>query len=312
MLNSRQKSDQRGSGGKPPGTNRGVTGAAGRLPCSAKNVNAIGTGIDWLTCTTDKDEIGGAWYSYVVGTAGGDVEPWRNRWYNGVKADNLRWGYRERQGYIFISTGDTVASVWRFVVPAAKSVSRVDLQVTVELEEPVVQLAQEYYLSLPGDGRRNYTLMQNKKGGSTLYVGSRKSPGYGRLYDKGVESGAREPGSLWRYEVENKHPRSTPLAMALLSKTANEKDDVGTYNSLASAIIPHVWDWFDGKGVRPLFSQNGDDELVIEIGRKVTTDEKRLEWLRTQVAPTVSYFIKKNALSELVDALGLRGIDIGT
>lgn len=295
---------------KPPYTNRGVTGAALPPPSSTEGeLNkvplAVAAEIDWLTATTDCDKVGFEWWLAFKDLSAGHYQDWRNRWYQGARADGYRWGWSEKQGYIFISTGSTTPACFYRIAPASRNVSRLDLSVTVELAKANQGLARDSMPPKP-TGPRNYTLISGTKPGETLYVGSRTSSQFGRLYDKGAESGQQEEGKLWRYEVELKSPRSKIVSDLLLTWMDGEAVLSHPSSSLAVAekIIPFVYDWFDEREVKPVFDREGKNELVVQIGRGVTTDQKKIEWLTSQVRPTVQDFLSRGLEERLAEALG--------
>lgn len=296
---------------KPPITNRGVTGQNDGFDPTASRPAisvpiAIASGIDWLTATTDKEETGFAWYDLFCRSAGKTSE-WRNKWYTGRKGEGYRWGYSPRQGYIFISTGKTTPQIFKAIVPAAKNVTRVDFQVTVEMPDALPCLVEDYYAQVCECNKRKYTLIQNNKGGKTLYVGSRQSAQFGRVYDKGVESKGAKPGKLWRYEVELKQHRGDAIARRLLAyiPQSDEQGMSEMNRTIQRAIVPAVWEWFDDRGIHPIFDRIGDNELVVEIGRSVTSDDRKLEWLTTQVRPTIQDFVSRGLVHKLEKAIGI-------
>lgn len=284
---------------KPPATNRGVT--SGRFPSEPQeSVSRItDVGVDWLTCTSDKDSVGLAWFEMFQRLAVGPGE-WRNPWYDGKADEHLRWGYNPKIGYILMATGSLADVVWQKTVPVARKVTRIDLQVTVRLFGVKENLPEVEYRKNSASQFRKYGLVQTSRSGQTLYVGSRTSCQFGRLYDKGVESGIEEPGLLWRYEVELKKPVSHSVGSQLVDWTV--KNSGGVHE----AIIPFVFDWFLHRGVGPVFARTGDNRIVTEVGRRVTSDDKKLEWLKTGVRPTVQYLLGKGKADLLSAALGCK------
>jgi DNA relaxase NicK len=147
------------------------------------------------------------------------------------------------------------------------------------------------------DKRLSYTQFLNSKGGATLYVGSRHSQFCGRFYDKGIESGQAAAGKILRYEVEIKKPASTKVASVLLG-------DILAGEASQEEITKYVFHWFMDRGVTPLFKAVGSP-YAIEIGAKLeTTNERKLRWLRTQVAPTVVRLLECGLREEISAALG--------
>src|SRR3989304_5980210 len=133
---------------------------------------------------------------------------------------NLRWGMRT-DGCIMMLSGQDAAINWLPALALAQNVTRLDLAVTVSLADPITDVAKRAYAwvltdphSCPGK-KRKYSYVENSSGGQTVYIGSRASDQFGRLYDKGCESAkdaCAPPGLLWRYEVEFKAYRAKKLA----------------------------------------------------------------------------------------------------
>lgn len=277
--------------GKPPHTNRGVTGN------DRAKILAKAAAVDWLTATTDLDHIATDWFD-VFGRYSKYREDWKNRWYSGIQAPGLRWGWSETQGYILIASGEMANKVFYDVAPAAKNITRVDLAVDVEMTSRVEDLLKNYYHANQTRRDRRYSLIQNSLGGTTLYVGSRASDQFGRVYDKGVESGALAPGLWYRYEVELKATRARACCQELIKRTI---DDSVAHAKLINSF---VFDWFDARGVLPIYNPEETDDLVLAIGKKISTDERKVQWLRSQVRPTLQYLVRAGHRELVQQALG--------
>lgn len=261
------------------------------------------SGIDWLSCTTKSDEVGLEW-SHILhkrkgqnGATGFDIKEWRNKYYQGVNVAGLSWGYSERSGYIMIAQGSVAQEYWQKLLPNAARVTRLDLQCTALLVEQDRLLAMRAYTKAKEIKGRGYSLVQNSQDGQTVYVGSRNSDQFGRLYDKGVKSGMWKPGNFWRYEVEIKKPRADVLAKSLLAANAQGED-------MDIPIKTYVWNWFNARGIQPKYSP-GDNGLLAEVGKRVTTTDRKLAWLRTQVRPTLLRLIEEGYGDGAALALGI-------
>ncbi len=273
-----------------------------------KNLMALDAGIDWLTATSNKECAGYAWYDLFRQWAAdhreeeGAIEDWRNAWYVGQKVSNtVRWGYSEQNGgYILIASGPAAGDFWRQVHQTSHNVTRLDLQVTVKAQVPLPNLAEKCYLYAKENNTsatKKYSLVRNNEGGSTLYVGSRQSAFFGRMYDKGIQAGLTEvPGELWRYEVEIKQPKAYATSQTIAAETSDP-------NQHAHLVAAYVHSWFTDRAVEPRFSANL--RSIAEIGYTLhkTTIERKIEWLRTQVAPTVNKLIELDLEQETVAAL---------
>jgi len=281
---------------KPPLTNRGVTEKAG---C------AFSVGIDWLTVTVANDKRGFDLYdiarNYWI-SLGVKSRDWRNKWYTGRTGEGVTWG-TGKNGYILMASGQAAPKVWKKCLLVKTRVTRIDLQVTAKLQKPQPGLIETCYHYIRENRRftkrRKYGLIQNTKQGVTLYAGSRQSQQYGRFYDKGIESNLEQPGTLYRYEVELKKPLSGSLADYLITSLQD-----GIYPE--KELVWYVYNWWLDRGVLPIFNPNR--AATIEVtGMKVQTDnERKIQWLRTQVAPTISRLEQDGRLEDALEALGLK------
>jgi len=271
--------------------------------------------VDWLTITA---KSGGARRGlYELATEqlqtlrelGNNCKPWNFQGYTGLQCRGYRWGTR-LDSDILVLSGDQAGEYWHPALALAENVTRVDLAVTVLLRHPETEFAWNIYLALQGkvDGRkkcRKFTLVTDNAGGQTLYVGSRSSDQMGRLYDKGRQDLKRldlEPGLMWRYEVEFKSSRAKRVAAQLL---ALPPDGARFGNTVART----VQEWFFTRGVPSLLLTDPGEEIALSVGAKVTDDLITLEWLSTQVRPSIARLVGKGKADQVVAALGMGGLD---
>lgn len=264
--------------------------------------------VDWLTCTTTKKATGFDWYDLfnryqreIAEKTGIPpmIKDASRHGYRGRSGEGMFYGIHDTQGYLLVAWGDAADMVWPVTAPTAKNITRVDLAVTVELGRKQPKLAENAYTANQRPGKRQYALIQNSKSGRTLYVGSRQSDQYGRLYDKGVKDYGMEPGRVWRYEVELKNKlKNSQLMRSMLDRWRLHgvcKEDIAGY----------VHQWFSVRGVSPKFSARGKGLPEPELEATVMTAEKKLRWLTMQVAPTVQKLIEIGLGDEAIKALGL-------
>lgn len=262
------------------------------------------TGVDWLTMTSTDPNTGEAWwrlFEIYRDSLEGEEPPAKqfdNRWYSGHKIGQVSWGHNPERGWIFVASGEAANNLWLQAVPPKHRVTRVDLACDLQLSQPQKLASTSYDLVQRANSnlKLNYSLIQNNKGGTTLYVGSRNSAQFGRLYDKGVQAERAEKGHLWRYEVEFKRP----LADAVMDEfTAADPDE------RAEVIGDTVLDWFENRGV--LVPQNGDRQhaMQLTVEKRVTTYDRKLAWLRTQVRPSVRELVEAGLGAQVVNALML-------
>jgi len=282
---------------KTPITDRGLKPQIG--------VKKFAVGVDWLTVTTPTDKQGFVLYDiareYWKQNGATSVE-WRNKWYEGRTALGCTWGFGT-YGWLLMASGEAAPYVWKKGLLSKSRITRIDLQVTAELDRPVPNLPEDWYNDIRRQRkytqRRQYGLIQNTGGGQTLYAGSRQSAQYGRFYDKGVESKSAGSGKLYRYEVELKKPLAGSLADYLITSLQD-----GIYPE--KELLWYVYNWWLDRGVVPVFNPKKTD-LIKLTAIKVTTDnDKKLAWLKNQVAPTVGKLIDAGLEDDILDALGLK------
>lgn len=205
----------------------------------------------------------------------------------------------EIQGCIVQASGVMSSRSWYRFNVAGNRVTRIDLAVDAKpaISEPGIAKECYRWISNHGIKKRAYSLIENTMGGETLYVGSRQSDSFGRLYDKGVQSGKGRPGELWRYEIELKAARAKEAYMNLLSLT-------GARGNIDSAICSTVYDWFDTRNVPPIFRRNSVLPIGLSIKAQESSEQRKLMWLRTQVSPSVRELILSGN-REVLDALGI-------
>lgn len=269
----------------------------------------LSAGIDWLTVTSQDDDIGHKWQGIyhrdkLDAQKLGKVlreKDFRLMGYTGKSFDGgVKVGYSPRLGWIAICSGGT-ANSWRMFVGSDVNVTRIDLAITVNLGLEIKDVPRMYWECIQEEEKkkRTYSIIENSKGGQTLYVGSRKSSRMGRVYDKGAESGSSPPGFKYRYEVEVKKPLSGQIVSAL-SAVSNVEADV---------IQRTVYHFFNDRGVPPLFREAGD-RVKLETVVRVSTLDRKLQWIRSQVRPSVQELIVAGRSEELFSALGINTQDM--
>jgi hypothetical protein len=282
------------------------------------NGEKVTANIDWLTMTTKNDTLGTTWYEEFVkrvrANGGGGVNFRRLVKYSqrlGFTMEDFEgfsWGYSEHHNrYIVILRGAVAHNFWRRVIlPSQVRVTRIDFAVTVELKSPQ-DLVGKAYEKLERDGipegvkTRKFTKITTYSGGATLYVGSRTSDFFGRLYDKGAQLGNMENVS-WRYEVEVHKPKASSMASQLYDRLQQSHPKTQEYNAIAT----FVHQWFGARGITPVWAmKEGLDVLAAQHEIAIKTPKRRLAWLRTQVAPTVDDLIKLGLGRQVVEALGM-------
>lgn len=235
------------------------------------------------------------------------MRPWHFYGYNGFIYGNGSSGHfaygeakTDLQGVIVQASGDlAMRYVSGFFLDVTRW-TRIDLAVTAELAQPEPTLCKGYYDWIVQNygGPRQYSLIQNNKGGNTLYIGSRVSSEFGRVYDKGVELNNNEyaPGKLYRYEVELKRDKAKSAASSLMSHTLRQ-------SNIVHPIAVTVYDWFCRKDIPPRFNRRDSEGLDLGMVASNRGGDK-LQWLQKQVSPTVRDMLASGD-RRVLDALGI-------
>jgi len=259
--------------------------------------------VDWITATASRADLAGQLASFGAYlceklVADGNVErlfDWRG--YSLHRCASSAYGTRV-DGTMLQLSGGLAASHYRTAIASSEHIARLDLQVTVQVNPDNVDLARAGYSTGLDQNIRasrpvTYTHYQNSTGGSTLYVGSRKSDMMGRLYNKWAESADQQYRGCWRYEVELKNDYATHFGMKLLA-----------VQDKPALIAGLVWKWFEERGVMPVF--NHDSPIDLRLPPAAPSDaEKMLTWLRIQVSPTVFKLRSIGLLDKVLHALDL-------
>lgn len=282
----------------------------GRLPPIERQAACV----DWLTVTCKDAELQRRIYdeagkvATILKAQGNVQRPWAFKGYNGWSIRGLRWGIRDDSSIAMLS-GEAAALNWPVMLSWATNVTRLDIAVTLDLVEPLEHIASQAYgiITLDGtrpcpQGSRKYSLVVNSAGGETLYVGSRASDQFGRLYDKGREMSddqAVPTGKIWRYEVEFKSNRAGRIAAQLLASAKREQstatDDIGAT----------VHKWYLSRGIAPIWKDDKGVAYSAETYAKVSDDAITLQWLASGVSPSVRRLIDKGRGTEVLVALGI-------
>jgi len=288
--------DNHGQIDETPNTNRGVGREA--------RIADLVTGIDWITVTTNVEKSGIALWD-VFNEYQKELKikpkPIIRYGFNGLRVNGMEYGYNDNSGWHMVTaTGATANTVWHKLVPSSERVTRLDLAVTVGLHKPMPDLIETHFCDVPEPERasRFYATVHGSDGGSTLYVGKRVSERFGRVYDKGVQSKEWSPGVMYRYEVVLKKLDGNAVARNLYGDWRRGG------KVYAQALASYVYNWFLMRGIQPIFD-TWDNKMSIEVKTRVTSRDRQLTWLRTQVRPTVRNLIEDGFGPDVVRALDI-------
>jgi len=178
--------------------------SAERLPSEGWNTQLVGFGIDYVTATFKERAGFEAFDEWLHGVPAEEIVAARVRQFHGVRRGSVFAGRYNINGEFALGMAqasgvraEEVASVLKHLQP--DGVSRLDLQATIsgvdiDLEGMYSRLAQR---------GKNVSVIRNSAGGETLYIGSRKSSRFVRIYRK---TSRRDGYEGVRFEVEFKKP----------------------------------------------------------------------------------------------------------
>lgn len=263
----------------------------------------VESGVDYLTVTARSADAAAALYQLGYGlwreevTRGCDPRPFNWLGFEGFSGGQATVGKRD-DGTLLRLSGSLAAQHWRKAGEFGENCSRIDLQVTARFPEPQRDWAHMNFLSAAAlanaRGRDlDVKLYVGNHPGATLYLGKRTSQLFGRLYDKEAESGEAAYRNCWRWEVEVKQARALRTLAVL-------RGDIDAEVSIQAAVHEH----FVTRGVRCPWVVGVCRGLPVPAPRS-SDDERRVQWLRTQVAPVVGKLLARRKRHELLKAVGL-------
>lgn len=259
-------------------------------------------GVDWITMTTKEEKYGRKWWDIYAAyrkqkeIEGGKAQQFHNGWYAGERIEKLRWGHNPNIGYIMVASGRDAERLYQRFQPTKSKVTRLDLCFDFIFSDKQ-NLAEKLYKGLQEgvkNRQRKSSLFRNSSGGATLYIGSRQSDQFGRLYDKGVQSKTNVPGKHWRAEVEYKKPRSGNINRSLYEVSRDDREN---------KICDTVAEWFADRNAELFPSRGTFNTLHYSVEARQTTADRKLAWLRTQVAPSVRQLVEAGYGREVLDNL---------
>lgn len=228
------------------------------------------------------------------------LKPWRWQGYSGAACPHICAGTRE-DGHIFQASGAAADDARGLGLPW-DNVPRVDVAVTVWYEtDMAATIAHHARISRrfsAGKGATGWkvTHIDGGEDGDTTYIGSRSSDTFIRVYDKWRESQRSEDYTYAiRYELECKGDAAAQVWAAAHRTAPGREYLAGLVRAVGAA--------------RGVFLPELPEAVAVPppAVRTVRTDtERRLAWLRNQVAPSVAKLLTAGVSRDTILAeLGL-------
>lgn len=246
---------------------------------------------DWLTLTTFEAKNNDAARMLFWDDDNSDAKRLQ---YKGVSYGSIFQGAAIQRGkdhYMLQASGETADGVagamHQNFGPYDWNVTRCDLQVTIPVP-PAYDSRQLYdnLVAWPGPGKpRQISIIQSGDGNDTVYVGSRTSDRFTRIYVKPLDGGLR----ALRFEVEYKGAHAHRVFNDCRNPYLKGQILAHEVLSLPDAEIPPLRHFLTATG---FFAHTPDVE-------RVTGQNATLEWLMEQVGPTLERLCNDHEVGHL-------------
>lgn len=207
--------------------------------------------------------------------------------YSGHQSKHTFFG-ASPQGLLFRVSGAAATEAFYAIGPYSDHFSRLDLQATVQYSVEQVDVAQLNYLlcnaaneRVPKSRRRKLTLWAGNDGGATLYIGSRTSEQFARIYNKYAQSDESHYERCWRFEVQLTNNLAVHYAQLLLADMYPRNEE----------LADMVHSWLIRRGVQPPWNAFDNQYAVPAISLELPDEQRRIDWIAKQVAPAVRQLI---------------------
>lgn len=265
-------------------------------------VEMLDCGIDYITVTaTDPPksktlrDIG---YELIEkeAEAGNPVKKWRGLGYAGLFCGSASVGVGEQGVLVRLSSG-LARDEWKEPFFYSMNCTRLDVQVTLREQRSADEVLREQWAAI---GLKRNTMVRPPKAKEvsshsrmeTIMLGVRQSDRYGRIYDKGLESGLPELDRAVRFELETKNAVAKNLARYL----AQSKD-------LSADVGREISRFLQKRGGRlPIAVSSAEGA---PCPRSAPRRLEKLAWLQRCVKPIISDYVRRGRLQEVLEALEL-------
>lgn len=276
-------------------------------------------GIDYITATSHQRDSAspllafGHWLVSEEVSGGCKNRTFRASGYRGQQSGRAAFGL-SRQGVIVKASAEVARDNWPQLYQFSDNVTRLDVQVTSRPMRGVTATLQAHHKEARCAARRRgrtatFKCFYGPSGPESLTLGRRCSDRYGRVYDKGLESGRQEYSGAVRYEVEL-HREVAKTTCAVLDSQEHDQFvmaalvdkfmfDRGLHCGFFSKSSPGIADVARRAFVHGLLVRPGS-QIAPEVSRVLT-------WLRVCVSPSVARLCASGLEREVLDALGLCG-----
>lgn len=265
----------------------------------------VSTGVDYVTATqqtnggsTELGRLAAQWLADAK-RQGNEIREWSSHGYHGLWAGSL--GVATNGARLLVKIGGLEAQEHaKEILDHADSISRLDLQSTLRIPNVASTFAERLERQARRFKKKHHAnfdidLRRHDRKGKTLYLGSRTSERFIRIYDKGAESRHPDLRQCWRAEIQYGKPLAGQRAKELLSEDMGQRwvCSVVVYELARRGIS---WDGLLNGAVTVQPSQ---------ALHRQSDCARKLDWLRSQVLPTVLSLIDSGYEDEVRKVLNL-------
>lgn len=269
---------------------------------SAAKLEFLSSGIDWITVTstTRKSCVSMAdkaaqLVKYEV-QSGNIRKPWGMSGFTGWKAGSIQFGKRDDE--LMVRLGSKLAhDNWRYFYALADNCSRIDIECTTRTDADACRRVRWHWKEATRyqQQRARQAFVGHYSGNDkseTLYLGRRISDVFGRIYDKGRQSGLDHYQNSVRYEIELKGNRARQTAIELFEEESESlavSMRVAGFLRKRGVVLPRRWaSYYHSGSARPACDR-----------------DRLLAWLSKTIRPSAIALASSGGIQEVLDALGL-------
>ena len=227
--------------------------------------------------------------------------------YKGESTPGVSWGQRADSA-LLRTTSHKAAEHWNQIYDLSEHCTRFDVQITLRTHQTPHEIMAAVWKRNPGwttgQGRKSKVKkVVGPSGIESMFIGSRQSETFFRIYDKGVESGDTWYRMAVRWEMELKGDCSQSFAEQLSRSQNPEAQMLATISGFCARrlrISPSAGN---------LRWSAGDEISCRRLPESARDCNKELRWLYHSVRPCVERLLAAGQKDELLTALGLLPVD---
>lgn len=267
-------------------------------------ITVIDFGVDYITVTATREpritSLRDVAKEHLQSEArlGNEVSQWRGLGYAGWTSGAVSYGVGP-QGVLARMTSGYAAENWKDLFHWGSRCTRIDLQFTAVEGKPAPTVIAKRWRAILRHWRElkrgaEPELRLGPRGPTRITFASRQSERYGRIYDKGVESGLPYYADSVRSEGEFKGSVAQAMALHLIAKPR-----------ALDHICPPLLAFLRKHRAAPAWTKL--PPAHISGMASATDDDGRLAYLGQSIRPLVRRLLSRRSSEEVLEALGLVG-----